>query len=284
MKHHTTLVHVALLALVATLWGCSHAPPVVEKPHAAEPTAMRVVSYNIRHGRGMDNRVDLARTADVLRRLSPDVVGLQEVDHVVGRSGGVDQAGTLAAMLSRTGEPWHAAFGAFMPLQGGRYGMGILSRFPIERSWSIPLPDGNEPRIALAARVRPPGGEPFTIVNVHFDWVDDDRFRFAQASALAAVLRGLDTPFVLLGDFNDQPGSRTLDLFHALGDEAPKAGPDGTSAQGRDRLTFSSAEPTIEIDFIFLGPKGAWPRATSRVEEEPIASDHRPVVAGVRGK
>jgi endonuclease/exonuclease/phosphatase family metal-dependent hydrolase len=244
--------------------------------------AARVVTYNIRHGRGMDGRVDLARTAAVLGRFSPDVVGLQEVDHVVVRSGGVDQAGTLAAMLSTPDDRWHAAFGEFMPLQGGRYGMAILSRFPIERSWSIPLPTGNEPRIALAARVVPTAGEPFTVVNVHFDWVDDDAFRFAQASRLAAVLRGMETPYVLLGDFNDQPGSRTLGLFREIAREAEKVDAAGQPAKGRDRLTFSSDKPEIEIDFIFLGPAGAWEPTTSRVEEEPMASDHRPVVAEVK--
>jgi endonuclease/exonuclease/phosphatase family metal-dependent hydrolase len=210
------------------------------------------------------------------------VIGLQEVDHAVGRSGGVDQAGTLAAMLSGAGGRWHAAFGEFMPLQGGRYGMAILSRFPIERSWSIPLPKGNEPRVALAARVLPPGSEPFTVVNVHFDWVDDDTFRYAQASRLAAVLRGLDTPYVLMGDFNDQPGSRTLGLFRAIAREAEKLDAAGQPAKGRDRLTFSSDKPENEIDFIFLGPAGAWEPTTARVHEEPAASDHRPVVAGVK--
>ena len=82
---------------------------------------LRIVSYNIRHGRGMDDQVNLTRTTEVLRRLEADLIGLQEVDDRVRRSGGVPQADSLGASLGM-----HAAFGAFMPYQGGHYGLGIL--------------------------------------------------------------------------------------------------------------------------------------------------------------
>jgi hypothetical protein len=85
--------------------------------------ALRVVSYNIRHGRGNDDVVDLERTARVLRALSPDIVGLQEVDERATRSGGVPQAVRLGELLGM-----HHAFGRFMDYQGGAYGLAILSR------------------------------------------------------------------------------------------------------------------------------------------------------------
>jgi endonuclease/exonuclease/phosphatase family metal-dependent hydrolase len=273
-----------------------HAAVIASIALAPEPVAQtfRVVSYNIKHGRGMDDRVDLARTASVLQRFEPDIVGLQEVDLGVSRSGSLNEPLALGAMVTtKDHRPLHAAFGAFMPLQGGHYGMGILSRYPIERSWSIPLPTGNEPRVALAARVVPPGHSPITVVNVHFDWVDDDGFRYAQARRLADELQKLDTPYILLGDFNDQPESRTVALFRTLADEIPKVNAGGSQATGKDRFTFSSTEPEMEIDFIFVGPKGAWPTSaapvskkgaplnTARVMDEPVASDHRPVVAEI---
>src|SRR5690606_16137530 len=97
----------------------------------------RVVSYNIHHGLGMDDSVNLERTARVLRTLQADIAGLQEVDSSVQRSGGVDQAAVLGEMLGMD-----HAFGAFMPYEGGRYGMAILSKFPIVRSESVRLPEG----------------------------------------------------------------------------------------------------------------------------------------------
>jgi len=165
----------------------------------------------------------------------------------------------------------HHAFGRFMDFQGGAYGLAILSRHPIVRTHSVRLPDGNEPRVALAVEVQLPGGRRITIVNVHFDWVDDDRFRFAQAEALTKYLDALTTPYVLLGDFNDEPASRTLALFKGRALEATK--PEG------DRFTFSSVKPEKEIDFIFAAPAAAWRAREVRVITEPLASDHRPVLA-----
>ncbi len=230
---------------------------------------LNVVSYNIQHGRGSDNIVDLPRTASVLRALSPDIVGLQEVDQRVTRSGGAAQADSLGALLGM-----QAAFGAFMDYQGGEYGMGILSRHPIARVFPIRLPDGIEPRIALLVDVALPGGDTVSVVNVHFDWVGNDTLRFAQAAALTRVLDTLPTPYILLGDFNDEPGSRTLALFQARAREIKKP--------GSDHFTFSATEPTKEIDFIFAAPANAWRESSSRVISEPVASDHRPVVVEIR--
>lgn len=232
----------------------------------AQPDALRVVSYNIKHGRGNDNVVNLDRTASVLRALQPDIVGLQEVDDLATRSGGVPQAERLGQSLGM-----HHAFGRFMDFQGGAYGMAILSRHPIVSTESVRLPNGNEPRVALAVEVQLPSNRRLTIVNVHFDWVGDDKFRFAQASALTTYLDGLKTPYVLLGDFNDEPGSRTLALFKARAAEARKP--------ATDRFTFSSTDPAKEIDFIFTAPAAAWRHGEVRVITEPLVSDHRPVLA-----
>ncbi len=232
----------------------------------SQAQGLRVVSYNIKHGRGNDNVVNLDRTAGVLRALQPDIVGLQEVDDLATRSGGVPQAERLGQALGM-----HHAFGRFMDFQGGAYGMAILSRHPMVRTESVRLPDGNEPRVALAVEVQLPGDRRLTIVNVHFDWVGDDGFRFAQATALTTHLDALKTPYVLLGDFNDEPASRTLALFKSRAAEARKP--------ETDHFTFSSTEPTKEIDFIFTAPAAAWRAREVRVITEPLASDHRPVLA-----
>jgi endonuclease/exonuclease/phosphatase family metal-dependent hydrolase len=237
---------------------------------AGQPdTDLRVVSYNIKHGRGNDNVVNLERTAAVLQRLRPDIVGLQEVDDRATRSGNVAEAERLGQLLNL-----HHAFGKFMDFQGGAYGMAILTRYPIVSSRSVALPEGNEPRIALAVDVRLPDQQLLTIVNVHFDWVRDDGFRFKQASTLTEYLDALTTPYVLLGDFNDVPESRTLALFKSRATEVVKP--------ADNRLTFSSTEPTSEIDFIFYAPASQFSVRDVRVIDEPVASDHRPVLAMLR--
>lgn len=229
----------------------------------------RVVSYNIRHGRGMDDEVDLPRTAGVLERLEPEVVALQEVDDRAQRSGEVAQAQKLGLLLDM-----HWAFGKFMDFQGGGYGMATLSRHPMVRQEALRLPDGNEPRVALVTEVELPGGERVLVVNIHFDWVRDDEYRFAQASRLARYLDEVEIPWILVGDLNDQPGSRTWELFHSRALEARK--PEG------DRFTFPSTDPQREIDFIFAAPAARWEVGRVEVIHEPMASDHRPVLAELR--
>lgn len=252
-----------LLTLTAFL-ACR---PTANPPIRAE-LPLRLVSYNIRHGRGTDDSVKLERTAATLRALTPDVVGLQEVDERVARSGGVDEAAWLGTTLGMS-----HTFGSFMDYQGGRYGLAILSRHPIVRTHAVLLPVGNEPRVALVADVRVPGGDTISVVNVHFDWVQNDGYRYSQALRLTAFLDSLPRPYVLLGDFNDEPGSRTLALFRARATEVVKA-PDA-------RLTFSSTDPVKEIDFVFVAPERRWVVGAARAIPERLASDHRPVLAEV---
>jgi endonuclease/exonuclease/phosphatase family metal-dependent hydrolase len=252
-------LHVSALLLGALLFPAG-AP-------ALQPGGeIRVLTYNIKHGRGNDNIVDLDRTASVIRTQKPDIVGLQEVDDRAERSGRIAEAAHLGKLLDL-----NPAFGRFMAYQGGAYGMAILSRFAIEATEEVRLPEGNEPRIALSARLRLPDGQLLTVVNVHFDWVQDDGFRFAQGEALTKYLNGLKTAYVLLGDFNDVPESRTLALFKSRAGEAVKS--------ESNRFTFSSTEPSKEIDYIFFSPATAWRAQEVRVIDERVASDHRPVLA-----
>lgn len=236
---------------------------------ARQADEFTVATYNIRHARGVDEDVDLPRTAAAIRDLGVDVVALQEVDRLVDRSGRVDQPGMLGEALGM-----HHAFGAFFPYQGGEYGMAILSRFPIRREFALRLPDGNEPRVALFAEVELPSGAPVLVVNVHFDWVADDTLRYKQVEALGAVLDTVSLPTILLGDFNDVPGSRTLTRwapgFVAL------AKPDGAAS------TFPSTGPVKEIDHILLKPASAWEGRNARVVVDSVTSDHRAVVGRVR--
>jgi endonuclease/exonuclease/phosphatase family metal-dependent hydrolase len=269
--------------ILALLWIV----PACQAPLGAA-RELRVASYNIRHGEGLDRRVDLERTAAVLARFDADVIALQEVDVGVRRSGGVDQPQELAQELERlTARRYHASFGEFMPHDGGRYGLALLSRLPIHDARPVRLPDGNEPRVALAVDVELADGTLVTAICIHFDWVDDDTFRFAQAQALAKFVSELRTPWILVGDFNDGPQSRTLALLRGLGRELTKVGPDGAPATGRDRLTFSADAPHKEIDYVLAGspPDSAnfWDLSAGlHVLDEPLASDHRPLLGLLR--
>lgn len=259
-------IALSTLLLVAGLTSCS----VLGSLGGGSNPELVVATYNIRHGRGMDNRVALERTAAVLRTLDADIIGLQEVDSMVNRSNRTDEAAILGGVLGM-----QHRFAAFMDYDGGRYGMAILSRHPIVSSRAIALPEGEEPRVALAVVIEPPEGERITAINVHFDWVENDGARVRQARALAAVLDTLTGPWLLMGDFNDGPSSRTLRTFEDLVQPLTKP--------GDSSYTFPSTTPTKEIDHIFVSRSAGWRLRGTRVVEDSVASDHRPVVAWRRG-
>lgn len=257
-----------LLSTLALVCGaCQSAPSSQPEPPPAPP--LRVLTYNIHHGEGIDGQLDLARIADVVLDARADLVALQEVDRVAERTGGVDQLEELARLTGL-----HPAFAKFMDFEGGEYGLAILSRYEIEAAWPIELPPGlQEPRSALAVTVHPPGLGATTFVCLHLDWLAPDAQRFAQAQSLIAALSALPAPVLLAGDFNDQPESRTLRLFGR--DYSSAAKPDSAS------FTFPSFEPEREIDFVMFR-KSRTLGGTARVLPESVASDHRPVLAELR--
>lgn len=229
---------------------------------------LRVVSYNIRHGAGMDGRVDLERTAAVLQRLEPDLVALQEVDDTCRRSHGIDQAATLGHLLGM-----EHRFAASMDHDGGRYGLAVLSRMPVKSSRQLWLPRGDEPRSALEVNVEVPGlARLLSFICVHND-VDREATRVRQVRSLLDALGAADRPTIIAGDFNSEPGSESLTrLAHAGWTVLAKRGPTNTGA------TFRADAPAKEIDHFAV--RGLPPFTIDhRVIPEQEASDHRPLLA-----
>ena len=156
---------------------------------------------------GMDDVLDLGRIAALIEALDPDLVALQEIDSVTTRTGGVDQAAELGRLTGLA-----HLFGSFMPYQGGAYGMALLSRWPIDASRNLRLPDGDEPRTALGASVvSPRTGQSVRFVGIHFYRTEDERL--AQATRLEAYLESDTIPTILAGDFNSTPGSGVMNLL-----------------------------------------------------------------------
>ncbi|MBT8397338.1 MAG: hypothetical protein HKO65_08595 [Gemmatimonadetes bacterium] len=245
--------------LDGTVVGLNGITPVT--PFPATDT-LRILAYNTHHGEGMDGVLDLQRIATVINDVEPDVVTLQEIDRVVERTGGVDQAAEYARLTGT-----EALFGDFMGYQGGQYGMALLSRLPVLDWANHRLPDGAEPRTALTARVRLPGtGREAVVSGIHFYRTEEERL--AQATTLMEALNDEEGLVVLAGDFNSLPGSPVMELLAT--EWAVPEKPFST-------FTFPADEPAREIDFILIRPRTGFRVLEYRVLEEGVASDHRPV-------
>jgi endonuclease/exonuclease/phosphatase family metal-dependent hydrolase len=230
-----------------------------------EPVRVRVLSYNIHHAEGTDGKLDLPRIGKIIASASPDVVALQEIDFKTDRTGGVDQAAELARITGL-----HVSAGDNIDYQNGRYGTAVLSRWKIVSHENHPLPNfGGEQRGVLRTTIQVKDGPRFHFLGTHFDHRPDERERLASANFVNELVGKLDGPALLAGDINATPTSETLDLLRKS----------WTNATPGDPLaTIPSKEPSRQIDYVFYRPAGEWRVIEARVLEEPVASDHRPLL------
>ena len=225
----------------------------------ALPAQVRVLSYNIHHGEGVDGKINLGRIAAIIRSVKPDVVALQEVDRKTGRSGGVDQAEELARLTGL-----RMIFGRTIDHDGGLYGNAVLSRLPAKRSANHPLP-GHELRGLIEA-----GFSDFTFFGTHLDATRDETKRVEGATEINRRAAESEAPALLAGDLNAVPGSapmKTLAAAWHIGGE------------GRELPTIPSRKPTRQLDYVLYRPADRWKVIEVRVLDEPVASDHRPIFA-----
>lgn len=218
---------------------------------------LRIMSYNVRHCAGMDLVVDYDRTATVIAQQQPDVIALQELDSMTGRSGNHDQ---LEELASCTG--YHPVFGAAIEFDGGQYGVGVLTREIPLSTKRIPLP-GEEPRVLLVVELKD-----YVIACTHLDL--DEAQRLASVPLIVEEAQRWEKPFILAGDWNDEPGSELLEVMTQH----------FTVLSGND-ATYPADEPTACIDYV-AAFNGRAEAIGSHVIDEPEASDHRPLVVWVR--
>ena len=217
---------------------------------------MRVVSFNIQHARVPGGRVDLPLTADTCAGFDADVLGLQEVDRGVRRSGRTDQT---AAIAERTGLT--AAFGAALRLERGTYGNALLVRGELADVEVLELPGrrGREARAAVLATAVLAEGE-VTVAVTHLS--TDNALSPRQLLAVVEALWRRPLPRVLLGDFNLGPAS-VEPVVDASGMSRSVPVP-----------TFPAWAPSQAIDHVLA--KGLEVTSTDAVET-PV-SDHRALV------
>jgi endonuclease/exonuclease/phosphatase family metal-dependent hydrolase len=228
----------------------------------AEAVRIRIVTYNIHRGRGLDGVDRLDRTIDVLREVDADIVALQEV------------LASHAARLARaTG--MHVVFGPTRLLANRPYGNLCLSRFPLVAHESYSLTCLNwEPRGCLRADVDHGRGR-LHVFNVHLGL--RYRERVHQVRMLSRILNHgpLAGPRLLVGDFNEWFNGHASRLLRA-----EFGHPCGRRRSGR---THPSVFPVFPLDRIYHDPGlGVERVVVHRSRLARVASDHLPTYADLR--
>lgn len=254
-----------------------HFPVIAVLRPASKNASLRVLSYNIHHGRGVDDKLSLERVASVIRRADADIVALQEVDQGCGRS---DRKLQVQELEKLTG--YYGVFGKAIDFDGGEYGQAILSRWPIKHSTVHRLPNEQQPngsmreqRIVLEAVVLSDMGS-IRFIGTHLDHSKED-LRAEQARAIDRLLDSASfeetksIATVLAGDLNDVPKSRTLAHLDKRWQIDPRK-------ENGNLATYPSDSPRTRIDYVAVDRTGTLVLDSLEVVPEPLASDHRPVV------
>ena len=245
-----------LIALAFTLIVTS--ATVLAQHQPEQPWQVQVMSYNVRHCAGAADTVDYDRTADVIWSQQPDVVALQELDSMTARSAGHVQLEELARRTL-----YYPIFAPAIDFDGGKYGVGILTRERPLSTHRIPLP-GREPRVMLVVELKD-----YVMACTHLDLHEEQQL--ASVPLIVAEAQRWQKPFILAGDWNATPDSKLLQELtqHFILLTGKKA-------------TFPADKPKQCIDYIATFKNRPAVALKSSVLNEPTASDHRPLLATLR--
>ena len=230
-------------------------------------TSLTVMTYNIRHGMGIDGVLDFSRVVETIREVDPDILILNEVDQENPRSARLRQAEIIAKELNMS---------YFFSLAEGRsnYGNAVLSKFPITAEFGFVLP---RPEWMLAvdrgcsAIVTEIEGREVLVMGTHLGLGGIMEIQTELRKILEVYLELEEIPAIIAGDLNAewydlQYGvPEFFDHFNSV-----------NHALDKSLHTIPADRPGRQIDYIFVNH---YFEIVDAFTVASYASDHLPVVS-----
>jgi endonuclease/exonuclease/phosphatase family metal-dependent hydrolase len=160
---------------------------------------LKVISWNIRHGLGLDGKQDISRIADELLKRDADIYAIQEVDIDTRRSGRVNQLEYLSERLGMEGH-----FTRFFGYDDGDYGLATFTKHPIL----------NVDELILFSRLSKSNRA--LNVDIHFEGQKISHYNFHLPGTRSSICwRNImkykfPTNSILSGDFNSTPNTSDM--------------------------------------------------------------------------
>lgn len=233
------------LAMIGALFAAIGLLPALQPEDPVGFADIHVYSHNLRFDNATPERVEAA-----IRAADPEVVLLQEVS---------DANRAITRALADTYRT--EVICAFAEVGG----VAVLARYPM-----IGQPGCASGEGVAWARLRTPDG-PLTVVSIHLPWPWPYGEQAAQAGRVAELLRDLDEPLLIGGDFNIAPWSYTVRRIEAA---------TGTRTLRGFRLSFRRPAfwPGLPLDHVLTSEDLA-----GEVEQlGPFGSDHAALLTGLR--
>lgn len=229
---------------------------------AQAQNTLRLMTYNIKNANGMDNVQNFQRVANVINNACPDAVAIQELDSMTNRSGKTYVLGEIAERTQM-----HAYFAPAIDYDGGKYGIGLLTKQTPIRIQTMALPGREEARALIMAEF-----EDYIYCCTHLSLTEEDRM--TSLEMIKNFAASAKKPFFLAGDMNAEPQS---DFIKGLQK-------DFQILSNPKQHTYPAPEPKETIDYIATLKSNAngFALISARVLNEPMASDHRPILVELR--
>ena len=250
---------------------------------AAEAAPLKVITWNLHHGRDLNNNNTVEAQAQWLSAQRPDILMLQEAEQFSSSYGNFDHVAYIRTKLEAASGRTYYAF--WVNKSGAAKGNGqvvaILSVFPFTSTAAKALPHS---RGLAMANVEVLPGRVIGLFALHLaSWAGYDNQRTTQIAELIYWLttRGVTTRLIG-GDWNLTPTSVPLAPMHYwYTDLYKKAKLAGVFSGPEDtRPVYEPNSIVGRIDALFLGKSWpSWMRLIGLEHVDTDLSDHFAVVA-----
>ena len=161
---------------------------------------LKVVTFNIAHGRGINKVVDISKQAEIINEYKPDIVFLQEIDMYTKRAGKINQIREFSKKVYLP----YCSMETNITIEDGYYGDGIISRFPISFStnYLMPLTDTSHEQRGILCNKISLGTTKINLFSVHLSTYEEERI--LAVKELIRIIEKIDKGEIIIigGDFN----------------------------------------------------------------------------------
>jgi len=249
---------VILAATILTALPVKH----VELP-AGERTSIRVMTFNIQQANDVNGEKSYDRQLALIRKVSPDVLSMQETDSTRISLNNNDYVRVYADSLG-----YYSYFGP--TTVNGTYGTSLISKYPLENTRTIYIYSDKDENAIAAADITV-GDKIFSFFDVHPDGSDTVDMSFAKS--LIDISK--DKPYVIaLGDYNLRDYEDAYKLINSIYTNVwtsiypSKISTDGTDMSGENRIDHIFISPILQaVDPVYvLTPDSATDHAVHYTE------------------
>lgn len=233
---------------------------------------LTVVTYNINHGKGVDDLYSSIRIARTLEQYEPDLIALQEVDMGTNRVNQDLQIEIIAKHLEM-----FYLFGKTINRIGGEYGNAILSKYPIISSQNSDIsPDNTSEKRRLLRATVDLGFRTLKFYSTKFGIMDEEKKYNSQRIGKFMKRMDPDDPVIIGGDFGVKPFSPLLNsLMNNLIDLGTKF--------NSSTATYPTTLMSRRLDYILVNKYVEPMEYYIPIDTlSTISSIHLPIVAKVR--